>query len=179
MKYIDEQLFWREFFLVTLVLLLLFTKSVLADEIVSKVDFHTYVASGGDYRTIMDDDFKMEVDYLKVNVKAKKGDKYDVRFKYSKDWLQTTKTLAVKKELIGKKNKEYTIYFIPKKGKCPGEKNQCVRVPVVKGISTETKLIDSIETIYGIEIYNGSAFGWLMEVKGNYCFVRYEDEKID
>lgn len=167
--------FLKIVFVFIIVFIFVFCESVLAEEIVSKVDFHNYVASGGDYVTIMDTKRKMKVDYMKVDIDTKDGDKYDVRFKYSKDWLTTKKTLAVKKGLLAK-GKKSTIYFIPKKGKCPGKKSQCVRVPVVDGISTETKLIDSDEVLYGIEIYNGSAFGWMLEVTGTYCFVRYDDE---
>lgn len=146
---------------------------VIANEVVSKVDFDTTVAAGGDYVTIMDTSRRLEVDFLKVELKAKDGDKYDVRFKYSDNLLKTNKTIAVKKGLEAN-NKKTEIYFIPKKGKCPGKKSQCVKIPVIEGISTEDKLIDSDEVIYGIEIYNGSAFGWLMDVKGKFTFVSYE-----
>lgn len=175
MKLVDEELFRRQFYILTLIILFFITRNVLADETISKVNFHKYIVGGGDYKTIMDTRLKMEADYLQVNIKAKKGDKYDVRFKYSKDWLQTIKTAAVKKGIVGKKYKENIIYFIPEKGKCPGKKDQCVRVPVIKGISTPTKLIDSTETLYGIEIYNGSALSWIMEVEGYYQFVKYSD----
>lgn len=174
MRLVDEKLFWKQIFLFFLILLFLCTKSVLADEDAAKIKFHTYVAAGGDYKTLMDTELKKEVDYIKVVVKGKKGDKYDVRLKYTKDFLKTNKNLAVKKGLIGKKFKKNTIYFIPQKGKCPGKKSECVRVPVIEGISTETKIIDSVQTIYGIEIYNGSARGLLMEVKGYYSYMNYD-----
>lgn len=150
---------------------LILIKNVFADEIVSKVDFHEFLAGGGDNKIIMDTKRKMEVDYLKVEVEGHKGDKFDIRFKYSKDWLKSYKTIAVKKG-IKANGKKSTIYFIPKKGKCPGKKEQCVRIPVIDGISTETKLIESDEIIYGIEIYNGSLFSWLTEVEGTYYFVK-------
>ena len=155
------------------IILAVILKNAYAKEIVSQQDFHTFLASGGDTRTYMDTSNRMEVDYLKVVIKTNKGegDKYDVRFKYSKDLLQSKKTIAVKKGLTAQ-GKTSTVYFIPEKGECPGKKSQCVRVPVIEGISTKDKLIDSTETIYGIEVYNGSAFGWLMEVTGTYYFVK-------
>ena len=110
----ESKKFLKIVFIFIIVFIFVFCESVLAEEIVSKVDFHNYVASGGDYVTIMDTKRKMEVDYMKVDIDTKDGDKYDVRFKYSKDWLTTKKTLAVKKGLLAK-GKKSTIYFIPKK----------------------------------------------------------------
>lgn len=175
MRYVDERLFWKQFFIVLSIGLLICTRNVLADHEVRKVKFHEYLASGGDYRTLLDSENRMEYDYMKVVVMGKKGDKYDVRLKYSPDWFITKKTLAVKKGLIGKKFKKNIIYFIPELGKCPGKKNQCVRVPVRKNVSTEYKIIDTRETLWGIELYNGSAKGLLMEIKGYYSFMNYDE----
>lgn len=176
MRYVDERLFWRQLVIFIIIALFLCTKNVLADQPVRKVKFHEYIASGGDYRTLLDSENRMEYDYMKVVVMGKKGDKYDVRLKYTPDWFITKKTLAVKKGLIGKKFKKNVVYFIPEKGKCPGKKDQCVRVPVKEGVSTETKIINTKETLWGIELYNGSAKGLLMEIKGYYCFMNYDEK---
>lgn len=175
MKLIDKELLWKQFFIFISIALFLLTRNVLADQEIRKVKFHEYLASGGDYRTLFDSENRMEYDYMKVVVMGKKGDKYDVRLKYTPDWFITKKTLAVKKGLIGKKFKKNVVYFIPEKGKCPGKKNQCVRVPVKEGVSTKYKIIDTKETVWGIELYNGSAKGLLMEIKGYYSFMNYDE----
>lgn len=176
MKNIDWKFIGQVLLLIFYMMLLMFTRDVLGKEEVRKIKFHEYIAGGGDYRTIIDSEQKMEYDYMKVVVKGKYGDTFDVRLKYTPDWFITKKTLAVKKGLVGKKFKVNTVYFIPQKGKCPGKKNECVRVPVKEGLSTEDKIIDSTETLWGIEIYNGSAKNLLMDTKGYYSFMNYEEK---
>lgn len=179
MKLVNRELLIKQLILMALLLIFIYTTKVLADESLNLIKFHTYVPAGGGYQTVMDTELKKEVDYVKVVVKGKKGDKYDIKLKYTKDFFKSEKTLAVKKGLIGKKYQKHTIYFIPQKGKCPGKKSECIRVPVIEGISTSTKVIDSVHTLYGIEIYNGSARGLIMEVKGYYSFMNYGDEGKD
>lgn len=162
-----------------LVIALFSTKSVLADSIIDIHNFKIVLAACGDKEEIMDDELEMKVGYIKVDIKTEHGDKYDVKLKYSKNYLRSTKVFAVKKGLSAK-GKSSTIYFIPKKGKCPGKKSECVRVPVIPGISTNTRLIDSKRIMYGVEIYNGSAFGGNLKIKGSFKFINYDEkEKVD
>lgn len=139
------------------------------------IDIHNFdiVLSAGDKRLIMDDEIEKRAGYIKVDLNTKDGDKYDVRLKYSKTYLRTSKVFAEKKGLNAKGDSS-TVYFIPKKGECPGKEEECVRVPVIEGISTSTELINSKRIFYGVEIYNGSAFGGRLKVKGSYEFINYD-----
>lgn len=140
---------------------------------IRKYDFKMVLAAGGDVRTKMDPGFKIQTDYIRVDLNTKNGNEYEVRLKYSTDLLKSSKTL-VKKSKIKAKGKKTTIYFIPKNGKCPGKKSQCVVVPAKKGISSKDKVIDADGVLYGVEFYNPSFRGGRLRINGTMTYLNYD-----
>ncbi len=175
----NNNFFDRKTLILLILLIICAIRPVLAERVIDIHNFDLVLPAAGGREEIMDDEIELKVGYIKVDLKTKDGDKYDVRLKYSKDYLQSTKILAAKKGLNGK-GESSTVYFIPKKGTCPGKEDECVRVPAIQGISTNTHLIDSKRIFYGVEVYNGSAFGGRLKVKGSFKFINYDEEdKVD
>ena len=137
--------------------------------------FDKYLPRGGGIQTLMDTNFEQKYDYLKLEMDTTEGKIFDVRLLYSTDLLQKNKK-AVEKLGIKADGKKHTLYFIPKKGKCPGKKSECIRVPVIKGVTTKNSVIDSKGVIYGIEIYNGCLDGDIPRIKGKLTYHYYDEE---
>ncbi|MBQ8131774.1 MAG: hypothetical protein IJ193_04725 [Bacilli bacterium] len=164
----------------TIVILLLFTiligreyYNTYAKTEIRSYDFKMVLAMGGDVRTKMDSGFHMEADYIRVDLNTEAGNNYEVRLKYSPDLLKTTKTLVDKKG-IKAKGKKTTLYFIPRNGKCPGKKSQCIIVPARKGISSQDKVVDSDGAIFGVEFRNPSYKGGRLKINGTLTYLNYD-----
>lgn len=152
-----------------------------AKENVRTFRFDKYLPRGGGLHTLMDTHFKQEYDYLKLVIKADGGKRYDIRIRYTNKLLKTKNIMVKYFPLLAEKNgikakgKTSTIYFIPQTGKCPGKKSECVKVPVIKGVSSKDKVIDSEGVVYGVEIYNGCLNGSIPRIKGTLTYHNYDE----
>lgn len=152
-----------------------------AKEEVRTFKFYKILPRGGGIHTMMDTNFKQQYDYIKIVIKADGGKKYDVRLRYTKKILKRKSIFKRYHELLAEKTglkakgKTSTVYFIPQKGKCPGKKSECVVVPAIKGISSKTRVIDSVGVLYGVEVYNGCLNGSMPVLHGTMTYHNYDE----
>lgn len=113
----------------------------------------------------------IQADYIIVTLETDGGDNFDLRLVATTDYVSKR---VIVKSLTGlkAKGKSYTYYYIPQNGTCPTTADKCVRVPIVAHASDadHAALADSL---FGIEIYNGSLFGGTLTVTGTFTYMNY------
>ncbi len=69
------------------------------------------------------------IDYVKVDVTAKGGNKMKVSLLYTENWVSTASEVA-STDTLKAQDDDYIIYFVPKNMSCPTSSNSvCVKVP--------------------------------------------------
>lgn len=147
-------------------------KGVSASTTLASYNFSGTAAPFGGKKLFLDYLEGQEANYVRVDINAIGGDKYDLRLVYTHTYPSERQILASKNGITAKGSSN-TFYFIPQNGTCPGVSSQCIVVPVVSSISDSNHTVSFYDVMYGIEIYNGSWLGGTLSINGTYSFINY------